>query len=158
MTQPLVGAPLWRRFAAMIYDGLILLAISMAYGGLVTGIGAALGLNNNEQDYQPMFAAGGTGELVIIGWILTLAGFYVWFWHRSGQTVGMRAWRLQLVDISTDRPPSMIRCCQRAAWGVLSLLLAGIGYWYRFISPTGQCLHDNLTQTNVLLRPKNKQP
>ena len=160
-----LGAPLWRRFAALMYDSLILLAISMAYGGLVTAVGAVLGLgdqalvnqalvNQSTEQYQPMFTTGGIGELVTLGWILTLGCFYVGFWHRSGQTVGMRAWRLCLVDVHSQNPPSFIQCCQRAAWGLLSLLVIGLGYWYRFFSPTGQCLHDKLTKTNVIILPK----
>lgn len=153
-----IGAPLWRRFAALIYDSLILLAISMAYGALATGIGAMLGLGSkSSEQYQPMFATGGMGELVMLGWILSLSCFYVWFWHRSGQTVGMRAWRLCLVDTHSNTPPSLIKCSQRAAWGLLSLLAAGAGYWYRFLSPTGQCLHDKLTATQVLVLPKPTQ-
>lgn len=150
-----IGAPLWRRFAALIYDSLILLAISMAYGALATIIGATLGLGSpNAEQYQPMFSTGGIGELVLLGWILTLASFYIGFWQRSGQTVGMRAWRLCLIDLDTNKPPSLIRCSQRAAWGMLSLLLAGIGYWYQFFSPKGQCLHDKLTSTTVIVLPK----
>ncbi|WP_394202621.1 RDD family protein [Marinagarivorans algicola] len=157
-SNPSCGAPLWRRFAALGYDSLILLAISMAYGAVVTIVGATLGLGSQQgaEQYQPMFATGGIGELVLIGWILTLGSFYVGFWQRSGQTVGMRAWRLCLIDVHTQQPPSAVRCSQRAAWGVLSLLLAGIGYWYRFFSPTGQCLHDKLTTTTVIVLPKNK--
>ena len=146
-------APLWRRFAAMGYDSLILLAISMAYGALVTAIGAQL--SETSEDFQPMFATGGSGELVTLGWLLTLAGFYIVFWRRSGQTVGMKAWRLQLVQ--ADNPscqPSLLRCSQRAAWGLLSLVMLGAGYWYRWFNASGQCLHDKLTHTQVIVLPK----
>ena len=94
-------APLWRRFAAMFYDSLILLAISMAYGAVVTALGAIL-LPPAEQDYQPMFEAGTLKELVTLGWLCTLVLFFSFFWHKSGQTVGMKAWRIQIVDV--DHP------------------------------------------------------
>lgn len=153
-------APLWRRFAALGYDSLILLAISMAYGGLVTGLGAFAGnASGAGPDYQPMFKTGGAGELVLLGWIISLASFYIGFWYRSGQTVGMRAWRLSLVDINNpNQHPSFVRCCQRAAWGILSFSFAGIGYWYRFANKDGQCLHDKLTHSAVVVLPKPSKP
>ncbi len=148
------SAPLWRRLAALVYDSLILLAISMAYGALVTLTGA-LGGQTQEAKYQPMFHAGGSAELVLIGWILCLVFFYVGFWQRSGQTLGMRAWRLKLVDAHDNNAKiSMSRCLQRAAWGAPSVIFFGLGYWYRFISPTRQCLHDKLTRTQVIVIPK----
>lgn len=148
------SAPLWRRFAALVYDSLILLAISMAYGALVTLTGVLNGQAQTEK-YQPMFHTGGTAELVLIGWILCLVFFYVGFWHRSGQTLGMRAWRLKLIDAhNSDTKVSIARCLQRAAWGVTSLAFLGLGYGYRFISPTKQCLHDKLTHTQVIVLPK----
>ena len=52
------SAPLWRRFAALVYDTFLLGAISMAYGAVVTAIGAAFGAEQT-QDYSPMFEAGG---------------------------------------------------------------------------------------------------
>lgn len=126
----------------------------MAYGALITIVGAFIA-PNSEQQYQPMFKAGGMGELVLLGWILCLAGFYVWFWHRSGQTVGMRAWRLSLVDYNQPNERlSLVRCCQRAAWGTLSFFFAGMGYWYRFFDANDQCLHDKLTRSAVVVLPK----
>lgn len=154
--QTVETAPLWRRFAALFYDSLILLALSMAYGALITAIGAQI-MPLSPQDYQPMFTAGGSGELILLGWILCLAAFYIIFWRRSGQTIGMKAWRLQLVNAAQpSQPPSWTRCSQRAAWGLFCLIFAGIGYWYRFINPTGQCLHDKLTQTQVIVLPRTK--
>lgn len=149
------SAPLWRRFAALVYDIFLLGAISMAYGAIVTAIGAAFGAGQT-QDYSPMFKAGGVGELVLLGWVLTLAAFYVLSWHFRGQTVGMKAWRLQVIDAaSTDtQHPSLIRAAQRSAWGLLSFAMLGVGYWYRFIDSEKRCLHDKLSRTQVIVLPK----
>lgn len=152
------SAPLWRRFAALVYDVFLLGAISMAYGAIVTAIAAAMGTDKTH-DYEPMFAAGGVGELVMLGWVLSLAAFYVLSWHYRGQTVGMKAWRLQVTDstIPTSHP-SLLRSAQRAAWGLLSFWFLGIGYWYRFIDPEQRCLHDKLSQTRVIVTPKKASP
>lgn len=158
MTTPIlpISAPLWRRFAALIYDVFLLGAISMAYGALVTAIGAAFGAGQ-AHDYEPMFATGGIGELVLLGWVLTLAAFYVLSWHYRGQTIGMKAWRLQVIEASQhsdNQHPSLIRATQRSAWGLLSFALLGAGYWYRFIDGEKRCLHDKLSHTHVIVLPK----
>lgn len=152
------SAPLWRRFAAMVYDVFLLGAISMAYGAIVTAIGAIFG-TKQTQDYEPMFATGGLGELVLLGWVLSLATFYVLSWHYRGQTVGMKAWRLQVVDDAAQeappfKHPSMVRAAQRSAWGLLSFTLLGAGYWYRFFDRENRCLHDMLSNTRVIVLPK----
>ena len=199
------SAPLWRRFAALAYDSLILIALSMVYGALITALGIGLesagwngagnkgiqaeqaaktmpeglvanSLSTNDLDpnnitsnytasnsapseaYQPMFKTGSLGELVLIGWILFFAAFYIFFWRTSGQTLGMKAWRIRLIaDNTENKRPSIIQCAQRAAWGVMSLAIAGSGYWYRFFSPTGQCLHDKLTRTHVIFIPETQK-
>lgn len=156
MTTLPLSAPLWRRFAALVYDVFLLAAISMAYGAVVTAIGAAFGAGQT-QDYSPMFKAGGVGELVLLGWVLTLAAFYVLSWHFRGQTVGMKAWRLQVIDadhLADTQHPSLIRAAQRSAWGLLSFAMFGVGYWYRFIDTEQRCLHDKLSRTQVIVLPK----
>ncbi|HKY90063.1 MAG TPA: RDD family protein [Nevskiaceae bacterium] len=80
----ILPAPLWRRLVAGVYDGLLLIGIWMA-GSLVEVIvrDQLLGLPKNDTWLQVYF------------FVLGLA-FFGWFWVRGGQTLGMRAWRLQL--------------------------------------------------------------
>ncbi len=95
MVSALIPAPLWRRLIASIYDGLLLLGLWMA--------AALVDLVLREQ---------------ILGipryWIWMQLYFYGvglfffgWFWVRAGQTLGMRAWRLQVrrIDGAPLRPP-----------------------------------------------------
>jgi uncharacterized RDD family membrane protein YckC len=142
------GASLWRRFSALIYDSLILLALSMGYGALITSLGLLFG--GSAQDYKPMFHS----PLVFIGWLVVLEGFFVWSWVKSGQTLGMRAWRLQLVDRHSQRSPSLKQTLLRSQLAKLSLLGLGAGYFYRWFNPTGDCWHDRITHTQVRLLPK----
>lgn len=146
-------APLWRRFAALTYDSLLLLALSLGYGGLITLLGALVA-EQIADDYQPMF----TGFWFPAGWVMTLVMFYCWFWRRSGQTLGMRTWRLQLVTLATPNgSPRWSQCFQRAFWGFLALILGGAGYWYRFLDKKGDCLHDRLSRTRVIVLPPVKK-
>lgn len=84
MSELILPAPLWRRLAASIYDGLLLIALWMVTLLLVClPLNGVLGL--------PPGNAINRGLLLIVA-----LGFFVWFWTRGGQTLGMRAWRLQV--------------------------------------------------------------
>jgi len=84
MPDLILPAPLWRRFAAAIYDGLLLIALWM-----VTLLLACLPLNA-LLDLPPGNAM---NRVLLLGVAL---GFFTLFWTRGGQTLGMRAWRLQV--------------------------------------------------------------
>lgn len=148
-------AGLFRRLAAMVYDSLLLMAIGLAYGALVTG------LNVLAQGAPPEGEAiqWGVWRLpVFIGLLTVLMGFFYFFWGRSGQTLGMRAWRLKLVD--AREPTTMASPKQRLGrvlLAPLSLALFGLGYLWRWLDPERHTLHGRLTQTRILLMPKEHQ-
>lgn len=103
-------APLWRRLAAALYDGLLLIGLWMT-AALVEVIvrDQLLGLPRNHLLLQLYF--------FIVG-----SAFFGWFWVRGGQTLGMRAWRLRLrrLDGSDPRwPTAVIRyAVMLLSWGV----------------------------------------
>ena len=138
--------PLWRRFAAMSYDCLPLFAISMAYGAIYIAFNKFLFRSTIDTV---------DGLLFQLGWLLTLTGFFCYFWRRGGQTIGMRAWRLQLVHKDESKAVTYRQCMLRCLLVTLSLMLLGIGYWWSFIDRDRQTLQDRLTKTQVVLLPKN---
>jgi len=105
-------APYWRRLAALAYDTLLLMAISLGYFGIVTAISYALGLTSEHSDYQVSYDKL-TGLFLFIGWISVIIGFYGLFWRRNGQTLGMQAWkiRVQRLDGSYISWKQVIRRC-----------------------------------------------
>lgn len=144
-------APLWRRFAALVYDGFILLALSLGYGAVITAGAAIMGVQSG--DYEPMF----NHWLITVGWVICLQGFYYGFWRKSGQTIGMRTWRIRLSDgAHPDILASRSQCLMRLLWTPALVLLAGIGYWYRFFDRRGDCLQDKLSRTQVVVVPKGQ--
>jgi uncharacterized RDD family membrane protein YckC len=75
---------LLRRLGSMIYDGLLLLAIWMVLGLLFVFLG-----NLTGRTLIPLqFAAN-----LVAAWL-----FLVWFWTRTGQTLGMQTWQIRLRD------------------------------------------------------------
>lgn len=97
------------------------------------------------------------GDAVRGGW-LGLAEFAVFWlvgglyatlsWRRGGQTLGMRPWRLRIVDAGGGAPPT------RALWlryavGGLSLLAGGLGFWWAWLDPAGLAWHDRASGTRL---------
>jgi uncharacterized RDD family membrane protein YckC len=140
-------ASLWRRLAAMVYDFLLIVAVSFLYYAIAIGVNV---LFNGVPEQGKPVDWGHFKFLVFTGWILTIAGFFCFFWTRSGQTLGMKTWNLKIVNQHNQYPnyqQSFLRC----VIAPFSLLFFGIGYWWIFFNPEHQTLHDKLTNTKTLL-------
>ncbi len=146
----LPSAGLARRFAAMTYDTLLLMAISIGYFALAVLINVLLqGAPPDGEKVQ----WGQWDLLVFAGWLLVLGYFFCFFWHRSGQTLGMRAWRLQLIN-GEGGAPGWGQCVVRCLLAPLALGLLGLGYFWRWLDPHKLTLHDRLSKTRVVILPK----
>ncbi|MGB3609334.1 MAG: RDD family protein [Cellvibrio sp.] len=150
-TPPTAGV--LRRFAAIVYDSLLLIALSIGYGALALFINVAI---QGEPPEGQKVQWGHWSILMFIGWMFTLAGFFCYFWRRSGQTLGMRAWRMKLVDAEL-RSPTLKQCAIRCVIAPFSLLLGGLGYFWRWFDPQKLTLHDRLSHTQVIVLPKDKK-
>ena len=100
ITYPPAG--LSRRLGALLYDGLIILAIQMFAAGLVIAILEALvaaGLMNYApyQDASDLLSTHPIWSVIYPAYLGVIwMGFFVYFWTKAGQTIGMRAWKLRL--------------------------------------------------------------
>ncbi len=149
--QPRVAGVL-RRLMALVYDSLLLFAISLAYAALV--LGARVFFTGAESAQMPL--TGVWRYLLLSGWWGSLALFYSWCWRRSGQTLGMKTWRLQLQN-RAGGTPSWKQCWLRSALAPWALVTFGAGYLWCFFNPRGDAWHDQLTQTQVVELPKEKK-
>lgn len=132
-TQP---ASLIRRLGAIFYDSLILLAILMLGTWLIMPF-------TNGNPVSP-------GVLIYQLYLLLLGGFYyVGFWVYCGQTVGMRAWRIKVVN-SDGSPLSWKQGTLRAFYALITLLPAGLGLWYMLFNAEKQTWYDRMTHTHVI--------
>ncbi len=157
---PNKGAPLWRRFASMVYDSFLLLALSMGYGGLITLVITLIKGDASAGEYQPMVTSTLGNIALFLGWLTTLMGFYVFFWRKAGQTAGMRAWRLQVISLELDdaiKKPTLKESFLRAPLSILSLMMVGAGYWWHILDKNGDCLHDKFSNTRVIVTPPRKK-
>ncbi len=130
-------AGFFRRLGAMAYDALLLFAIL-----LVASIPLAF-LDGQTREWWPV-------EGLIRLYLLAVSlGYFVGSWHRGGQTLGMRAWRLRLVaaDGGRARPRQLLR---RFAAALLSWLPAGLGYLWILFDPERAAWHDRLSATVIV--------
>lgn len=143
---------LLRIFTAMVYDALLLAAVSIAYGAVVVGLRVAIE-GQPEAGHRIQWSVL-SGSLISLGWLAVLVLFYAYFWHRFGQTLGMKTWRFQMLDATTYQHASYKQCIIRSLAAILSFLLLGIGYWCKLFHPQRKMLHDVLSGTTLILLNK----
>lgn len=152
--SPLPPAGLFRRLGALVYDTLVVMAILMIAGGLVVAVLEAL-VAAGLLSYAPYLDA---GELLTRHpiwspvYTLYLAAtwiyFFVYFWTRAGQTLGMRAWKI----VVCNRDGSPISAAQ--ALIRLATSLFGLGNLIVPLHPQKRAFQDMLAKTQVVVLPK----
>lgn len=140
-----------RRLLAMVYDTLVATAVGMC-AAMVMIVTLVVMLKNGALDLQgyaepaDLIQASFGYKLLIQTWVgLWIAGFFLWFWRRGGQTLGMRAWRLRIYS-TVEEPMTWPRLFIRlfASLGGLGTLLV------LFDFKNKQSLQDRLAKTEVL--------
>ena len=137
--------PLWRRFAAMIYDLLLLLGICVGYALIYVLV--AHFIFNIDTENTPR------SEFFGVGLAAALVGFYCFFWLREGQTLGMKAWRLKVVGPNNSKLHLGL-CLFRIVLALCSTAALGLGYWWSLIDKNKQTLHDKFSHTTTILLNK----
>lgn len=134
-------AGLRRRFAALVYEALLLLGV-LALLWLVPNL--IIGM---------VFEVAEPGWL---GWVhifVALGIYFLWYWRGSGQTLAMQTWRLRLVTADGGKPVGWRRALLRYALSWPSVCLFGAGLWWAFIDRDKQFAHDRLAGTVIVLLP-----
>ncbi len=135
------GAGFGRRAAALVYDAFLLAALLMIFtgGALFFTHGAAVVRDT----------AGAWVYLYRAGLVLVIAGYYVLNWLRSGQTLGMRAWRIQALS-AAGTPLNLNAAILRAAFGFFAWAPAALGVLWLYLDPEHLAMHDRLSGTRVI--------
>jgi len=98
--EPTIAKPT-TRLAAIVYDGMLILALLFLVGTVLTVIGTLLTMQTGTESAQARSLPVWYQNIVMTpSFILTLVGFYGIFWRRGGQTLGMQTWRLKTVNDS----------------------------------------------------------
>ncbi len=102
MSAEFPRAGFWRRFASLIYDSLVVISLSMLTAILyfaIIQILTALGVIVQAEGHDPASFIENSPLLDAIRSLLFVSvniAFFTYFWTKSGQTIGMRAWRLKV--------------------------------------------------------------
>lgn len=75
-------------------------------------------------------------------------------WRRGGQTLGMRAWRLQLRCAQGSAPPHWSQLAGRYLVAMVSLACGGLGFFWSLIDRERRCWHDIVSGTVLVRLPK----
>lgn len=134
-------ASLWRRLAAAVYDLFLLVALLFAATAVVL----------------PFYGqAIPTGTFWFRLYILFVPMLFLgWFWTHGGQTLGMRAWRLQLRDANSGETIDWRRVPLRYLASVLAWLSL-IGILYSLFDRQNRGLQDLICKTEIVVLPKVK--
>ena len=133
--------PGWLRLGAcMVYDGLVVLALSFALAlGFILLFGdASYGLKRYA--------------LQLFLW-LGIGLYFVWCWRKSGQTLAMQTWQLKLSHGQANLlnwPQALIRY----ALASLSLGAFGLGFVWAVFDREGLFLHDRLLNSRITFVPR----
>jgi uncharacterized RDD family membrane protein YckC len=141
LMRTLETASWWKRLLAIVYDTLIVAGLLMVLGFVVLAINGGKAVPPHTLWYQLLLLA-------------LLWAYFALSWWRAGQTVGARAWKLEVRDLAGNYP-SLARASLRAVLAPLSIGLAGIGLLWCLFDPENQSAHDRLSRTQLLQERKS---
>ncbi len=139
LTARITLAGLRRRFASMLYEALLLIAI-------VAALIIPLVLFSALTQVQVSIA------VIRVYFFLGLALYFLWHWQAGRQTLAMRTWRLKIVT-HDGRPPSLMQLATRYTLAWPSIGIAGLGLIWAVVDRDRQFLHDRLAGTRIIFVP-----
>ena len=131
-----------RRFGAIIYDGILVLALMMLGTLPFVAVRGGEPVNPENLLYQL--------SMLAIAYL-----FFAGFWSTYGRTLGMQSWRLQL-ETSAGSKPGIGQATLRFFAAVVSWLPLGLGYWWQWWDKDGLTWHDRWSGTCLRHYPKTE--
>lgn len=135
-------ATLIRRLLAIVYDTLLVVAISM----IVVLISVAI--NGGEAIDTPLAKAALQSALLCVNFL-----FFGYCWTKAGSTLGMLAWHLRVQNHDGTKL-SWTQALIRFFGGAFSLLCLGLGFWMILINDEKLAWHDRWSNSVVVRTPK----
>ena len=133
---------LFRRLGAMLYDALLILALLFLATIPFLAASAGEAVAPETLAYQV--------TLVAVVYV-----FLVGFWCRRGSTLGMLAWGLR-VEQADGSLPTIGQGSIRFMVAIVSLLAAGLGFWWQLWDKDKLTWHDRASGTRTNYYPKDK--
>lgn len=135
-TGKIETASFLRRAGALFYDCFVLFSFWI----LATAIALWINKGQSFLPHQALFLA----------YLFLVTGLFLsYFWHKKGQTLGMLAWKIAVVD-HNNAPLSWRHAWIRYVFGCLSCCLGGLGFLWCLFDKEKKSLHDKLANTKVI--------
>lgn len=138
---------LLRRLVAMVYDTFLVVPLIMVCDFIALWLWKSSG--NSVEDGLPQWIV----QLIIM---FCCIGFFGVFWSKSGQTLGMQAWRIRLVP-SPGRELTFQRIVVRCLAALLSAACFGLGYLWCLFDRRRRTWQDHLSGTELVLLPRRSR-
>lgn len=133
-----------RRFAAILYDGLLVFALLWLPASLFIALNEGQAVEpDTDRIYQ-----------LVLG--LVIFAYFVGFWSRPGRTLGMQSWGLQL-ETEDGEVPSLASASLRFFAALISWLPLGLGFLWQLWDPKKLTWHDRISKTHVTYYPREKK-
>ncbi len=136
----MTSASLLRRFGAIIYDSLLVLAL--LFLGTIPFVGVRGGDSVAPGD-----------ALYQIAMSIIIFVFFVSFWAGYGRTLGMQSWRLK-IETNSGNKPGFAQASIRFFAAIVSWLPLGVGFWWQLWDKDGLTWHDRWSGTRLRHYPK----
>jgi uncharacterized RDD family membrane protein YckC len=78
--------------------------------------------------------------------------YFTAMWRFYGQTPAMRAWRIVVRSYDGSRP-AWRQSLLRYVTAVVGLSALAAGFWWAFVDPERQFLHDRIAKTRIAIQP-----
>ena len=135
-----VSCGLMRRIAAMLYDAVIM------YAMLFTATVLVLPFSHGHAIHS--------GNIPYTLYLLSCCyAYFTWQWTRYGQTLGMRAWRLRIID-ARGQVPAWWAATLRFLLSLPSLFCFGLGLLWSLFDPQKLTFHDRYSRTCLVYAGK----
>ena len=128
---------LFRRLGAICYDALLLMAVLFVAG-------LPLPLIPQSMRAEPWVRYGTFLYMLLVSFL-----FFGWFWTHGGQTLGMRAWRIRVMD-DQQRALTWKLAWRRFAWSMVSWAVLCIGFLWSLFDAKRRTLHDRFSGTHLV--------
>ncbi len=134
--QNLQTASLTRRLSACAYELLLLIAIWLVSAAIFIVL-----FGNAQAGWKRL-------GLQLILWLVAGA-YFVWCWHKSGQTLAAQTWKIKLVNAQNETL-NFKQALLRYALASVSLLALGLGFIWALMDKDQFFLHDRLLKTRLI--------
>ena len=142
----------FRRLIVLFYDSVLIFSLAMCCAALIIAVRVAIEGPESIADGER--AISGAWRLPTFLLILFVTcHFYVLFWLKNGQTLGMQTWKVRVDNENNDRI-STKQAYIRFAAATLSFACFGLGFIWVLFDKEHLSWHDKISGTHLVLLPK----